>query len=73
MSDSEQVHRAKDRLRATVRDRPWYRGIAIVRRGPDLVLRLNVSPEVDDRALPQEFDGIPVEIVHIEGYERRGP
>jgi len=72
MPDPEQLQRAKNQLRAALRDRPWYRGIAVVPRGRGLVLRLNVSPEADDSELPQEFQGIPVEIVRIEGYERRG-
>ena len=72
MSDPAQLQRAKNQLRAALHDRPWYRGVAVVPRGRDLVLRLNVSPEADDSELPQEFQGIPVEIVRLDGYERRG-
>ena len=72
MPDPAIVRQAKDRLRAAVKDQPWYRGIAIARRGSQLVLRLNVSPDADDGELPHEFHGIPVEIVRLEGYASRG-
>jgi len=73
MQDQALVRKAKDALRARVKDQPWFHGIAIVPRGNDLILRLNVSPTVDDSELPHEFAGIPIEIVRLEGYERRGP
>jgi len=46
--------------------------IGVAPRGNHLILRLNVSPTADDSELPHEFEGIPIEIVRLEGYERRG-
>jgi len=35
------------------------------------MLRLNVDPDVDEQEVPTEFDGIPIEVVRIGGYEKR--
>jgi hypothetical protein len=72
MQDQALIQQAKERLRAKVQDRPWYRSIGVAPRGNHLILRLNVSPTADDSELPHEFEGIPIEIVRLEGYERRG-
>ena len=71
MRNAALVRKAKDRLAALVKDRPWYRGIGIARHHGDLILRLNVSPTAKLGKLPKTFNGIPIEIVRIEGYERR--
>jgi hypothetical protein len=73
MPDPTLIRRAKVELRALVKREPWYRGIAIARRGGQLILRLNVAPNAKDSELPHEFNGIPIEIVRLEGYERRNP
>lgn len=73
MQDQALIQQAKERLRARVQHRPWYRSIGVAPRGNHLILRLNVSPTADDSELPHEFEGIPVEIVRLEGYEQRGP
>ena len=72
MPDQARIQQAKEHLRAKVQHRPWYRSIAVAPRGNHLILRLNVSPTADDSELPHEFEGIPIEIVRLEGYERRG-
>jgi hypothetical protein len=72
MRDPAVVRQARDRLRAVVQGRPWYRGIAIARSGGDLVLRLNVSPTANIAKFPHQYRGIPVEIVRLEGYTARG-
>jgi hypothetical protein len=70
--DPAEVRRIKDRLREAVKDRPWFRSVGIAPRDGDLILRLNVASNADDGEVPREFDGVPIEVVRIDGYDRRG-
>ena len=73
MRDRERLRRAKDGLRAFVEREPWFRGVGIAPKDGDLVLRLSVSRAADQSTLPHEFDGVPVDIVVIDGYEIHEP
>jgi hypothetical protein len=68
---SAEVHRIKGRLRALVKDRPWFRGVGIARRDGGFILRLNVASDAADAEVPREFDGMPIDVVRIDGYGRR--
>jgi hypothetical protein len=72
MPNQALIQQAKERLRVKVQHQPWYRSIGVAPRGNHLILRLNVAPTADDSELPHEFEGIPIEIVRLEGYEPRG-
>ncbi len=72
MRDPSEVRRAKEKLKALVQGRPWYRGIGIAPHPDGPTIRLNVAADaVIDEALPLEFEGVPVETVRIDAYEPR--
>jgi len=72
MPDTTRIHHAKAELQKLVYGQPWFKGIAIVPHGDHLILRLNVSPSAEASELPREIEGIPIQIVRLESYERRG-
>jgi hypothetical protein len=51
----------------------WYRGVGIAPADDGFAVRLNVSPEARDleASLPHECEGVPIQIVYIEGYAPR--
>lgn len=77
MSDSDDIdalRRAKSELVELYRDRPWFRGAGIAPSPSGLGLRLNVDPRAmrdAGESVPQTHGVFPIEIVHIERYERR--
>lgn len=71
MRDVEEVRRAKERLKIQIKDEPWYRGIGIAPGADGPIIRLNVAAEADPSLLPDSVDGIPVEVVRIDGYAPR--
>jgi len=61
------IRTLKDRLRDMVKGQPWFRGVGITFKDGH-VLRLNVAPDADGIQFPREFEGVPVEIVRMDGY-----
>lgn len=68
----ERVRDAKRRFAQTYQRRGWCRGIGIAPRGAGYVLRVNVDSGSGAAAdVPEVFEGVPVEAVHIGGYQAR--
>ena len=65
---------AKEVLQARYAQSGWYRGVGIAPDAGGFAVRLNVSPEARDveASLPHECEGVPIQIVYIEGYAPRG-
>jgi hypothetical protein len=65
---------AKQVLQERYAQLDWYRGVGIAPSDDGFAVRLNVSPQARDleSSLPHECEGVPIQIVFIEGYAPRG-
>jgi hypothetical protein len=75
-SAAEQAARAtdaRDVLKARYACEPWFRGVGVALLGEGFGLRLNVASDLDVArvALPRDVDGLPVEVVRVNGFVAR--
>jgi len=68
-----EVRRAKDSLRAKFEACSWFRGVGIAPAPSGFTIRLSVDPSsgVARSALPETWEGIPVEVVFMGTYTPR--
>ena len=73
-NDPEHAQEAKRKLVARIGEAGWCRGVGLAPgKGGGFSLRVNVDPERADEAdLPEELDGVPIQVVRISGYRARG-
>jgi hypothetical protein len=73
-SNARTAQRAKQTLALRFAGEPWFRGVAIVPgAGGALALRVSVatSEEKAAREVPRQVEGVPVDILFIDGYQPR--
>jgi hypothetical protein len=67
------VRRAKDLCLREFSSEPWFRGAGVAKGEQGYILRVNVSPgsRLPDSLASGQYEGVPVEVIEISGYERR--
>jgi hypothetical protein len=67
------ARRAKAALQEKYRDAAWLRGVGIAPAASGFHVRLNVDPETGPpvEELPEEIEGVPIEVLRTPGYRPR--